>query len=600
VGATALYGWWPYWMNVEKLKKTQCILLIGRNPAPSHQTIWEGIVAAKKRGIKLIVIDPRKSEAAAAADLWLQIRPGTDTALLLSMMQVIIVEKLYDKEFVDKWCHGFPELSARVNEYPPEKVAEITWIKADKIRQAARMFATFRPSCAMEGMGIAHQPHAMDGIIARHLISAIVGNVDVEGGEELMGPAPFINEHEIELPYMLPLEQRKKMLGSDRYRLYSWEGYELIQKNVERVWGKRCDMYGYTCAAHAPSLYRAMATSQPYPVKALITLSSNPMITQANTKVVYKGLKNLDIYVVVDYFMTPSAQLADYVLPSASWLERDFLFNYHNTTPVIIAGEAALPTTIPGEYDRRTDFHFWRGLGIRLGQQEHWPWETVEEYYDYRLKPIGLTFRELVKMRRWAPEKREFRKYEKTGFGTPTGKIELYSTVKEKLGYDPLPKFEEPYESQLSKTEIAKEYPYILITGGRFLPYFHSEHRQIDSFRKKYPHAVVELHPTTAKENNIVEGDWVWIETPRGRVMQKCKYDKNIDPRVVHAQHGWWYPELPGEEPWLHGAWISNINVCTDDELEHCDEAGSWPLRTMLCKVYKVKGYGEDRLPLTE
>jgi anaerobic selenocysteine-containing dehydrogenase len=176
----------------------------------------------------------------------------------------------------------------------------------------------------------------------------------------------------------------------------------------------------------------------------------------------------------------------------------------------------------------------------------------------------------------------------------------LYSTVKEKLGYDPLPKFEEPYESPLSKPEIAKEYPYILITGGRFLPYFHSEHRQVDSFRKKYPYPVVELNPSTAKENNIVEGDWVWIDTPRGRVMQKCKYDENIDPRVVHAQHGWWYPELPGEEPWLHGVWISNINVCTDDGLEHCDEAGSWPLRTMLCKVYKVKGYGEDRLPLTE
>ncbi|MCL0095772.1 molybdopterin-dependent oxidoreductase [Dehalococcoidia bacterium] len=595
VVASAVYGWWPYWMSTEKLEKTRCVMLIGRNPPPAHQTIWQGVLKAKERGAKLIVIDPRRSQSADAADLWLQLRPGTDCALLMAMTYVIIHEELYDKGFVDKWCYGFDKLVERAKEYPPEKVALITWVPAEQIVAAARMFATERPSCAIEGMGVAHQPHALGALLARYLISAIAGNIDVPGGEELLGPAPFITEHEIESPEMLPLEQRKKMLGTERYRLYTWEGYELIQKNVERVWGKRCDMYGYTCMAHAPSLYRAMATGEPYPVKALITLSSNPMVTQANTKMVYKGLKNLDLYVVMDYFMTPSAQLADYVLPSASWLERDFLFNYHNTTPVMIAGEAALPVTIPGEYDRRTDFDFWRGLGIHLGQEEFWPWQTLEEYYDYRLKPMGLTFKELVKMGKWTPGQREFKKYEKTRFGTPTGKIELYSTILEKLGYDPLPRYEEPFESPLNSSALAEEYPLILITGGRFLPYFHSEHRQVESFRRRYPYPLVEMHPETAQKSGIVDGDWVWIETPRGRVMQRCKYFEHIDPRVVHAQHGWWYPEMPGEEPWLHGVWLSNINVVTDDELDHCDPAlGSWPLRTMQCKVYKVKMYGSQ------
>lgn len=597
VVATVLFGWWPYWMHTEKLRKTRCVMLIGRNPPPSHQTIWEGIVEAQERGAKLIVIDPRRSESATKADLWLQLRPGTDCALLMGMINVIIQEELYDKDFVTNWCYGFDKLAERAKEYTTERVAEITWVPREQIVGAARMFATQKPSCAIEGMGVAHQPHALGALLARHIISAIVGNVDVEGGEELLGPAPFVTEHEIELPDALPKEQRSKMLGSDRYRLYTWPGYELIQTNVERVWGKRCDMYGYTCMAQAPALYRAIAFSDPYPVRALITVSSNPMITQANTKLVYKALKSLGLYVVVDYFMTPSAQLADFVLPGASWLERDFLFNYHNTTPVMIAGEAALPTTIPGEYDRRTDFDFWRGLGIRLGQEEYWPWETPEKYYDYRLKPMNLTFKELVRIGKWELKERKFRKYEQTGFGTPTGKVELYSTVLEKLGYEPLPRYQEPPESPITTPNLLQEYPLILITGGRFLPYFHSEHRQIETFRKGYTWPVVEIHPEIAQKLGIADGDWVWIETQRGRVIQRAKFFEYIEPRVVHAQHGWWYPELPGEEPWLHGVWLSNINVCTDDELDHCDEAlGSWPLRTMQCKVYKVKSYGKGLL----
>ncbi len=594
VVATALFGWWPYWMNVEKLENTRCLMLIGRNPPNAHQTIWEGYLKAKKRGTKLIVIDPRRSESAEEADLWLQIRPGTDAALLLAMINIIIKEKLYDEAFVRDWCHGFDALSERVKEYPVEKVSEITWVPADQIVAAARMFATETPSCAMEGMGVAHQPNSYSPIAARHIISAIVGNVDVPGGEELMGPAPFITEHEIEMAEALPKEQRSKILGN-QFRLYTWPGYELIQKNVERVWGKRCDMFGYSCMATAPSVYKAIAYSDPYPVRALITVSSNPMVTIPDTKLVYKALQSLDLYVVSDYFMTPSAQLADYVLPSALWLERSFLWNYHNTTPVIRAGETALPPSIPGMYDRRNDYDFWRGLAIRVGQEEHWPWETVEDYYDYRLEPLGITFKELVKKGKIITKESEYKKYEKTGFGTPTGKIELYSTVMENLGYDPLPYYKEPPESPTRTPDLAKEYPLVLITGGRFHPFFHSEHRQVESLRKRYPWAKMQINPETAKELGIKDDDWVWIETQHGRVMQKVIIDKGIDPRVVHAQHGWWYPEMPGEEPWLHGVWISNINVCTSSDEETCDEAlGSWPLRTFQCKVYKVESFNGD------
>jgi anaerobic selenocysteine-containing dehydrogenase len=335
-----------------------------------------------------------------------------------------------------------------------------------------------------------------------------------------------------------------------------------------------------------------MITGKPYPVRAMITLSSNPMVTQPNVKLVYKAIKSLDLYVVDDYWLTPSAELADYVFPAASWLERPTIWNGYDSGDFVSGCEAAMPAQVEGQYDRKTDYEFWRGLGIRLGQEEYWPWQTLEEAFDHRFEPMGLTFKQFVREVRYTRATREDQKYEKTGFGTSTKKAELYSTVLEELGYDPLPRYYEAFDSPIGNPELAKEYPLILITGKRHQPYYHSEHRQIDSLRKQHPYPLVEIHPETASRLGIADSDWVWIETPRGRVKQRCEYTDGIDPRVVSAEHGWWFPELPGEEPWLHGVWESNINVVTDDEPDHCNPInGGWPLRTLLCKVYRAKTY---------
>jgi len=285
--------------------------------------------------------------------------------------------------------------------------------------------------------------------------------------------------------------------------------------------------------------------------------------------------------------------LADYVLPSASWLERPCINTICDTVSFIGGGVAPLPPVKEGEYERRTDYEFWRGLGIRLGQEEYWPWKTLEEAFDYRLAPLGYTLDRFVAEKGGHTSSRlEFKKYEKVGFATPTGKLELYSTILEKLGYDPLPRYHEPPESPTGSPELAQEYPLVLITGGRFLPMYHSEHRQIDSLRKQHPEPIVQINPQKAAELGIDDGDWIWIETPRGKIKQKCQYFKGIAPMVIHAQHGWWFPELPGEEPWLHGVWESNINVVTDDDPAHCNKiSGGWPLRALLCKVYKAKTY---------
>jgi len=562
----------------------KCIFLTGTDPFQSWPRVARAVMDCKETGGKLIVVDPRETESTRIADIWLQLRPGTDTALFMSMINVVIEEGLYDKEFVEKWCYGFDKLVERAQEYPPEKVAEITWVPADKIREAARMIGNNKPHYSWNGMGTEQLQNSIQAIHARFILAAITGSLDVPGGTDLSpmtgrGVRGFGDVLEAD---KLTQEQRKKQLGADRFKFMCWPGYELMEENMRGLGIKPSGDQMMVAAPPQPAVWQAILTGKPYPVKALITMAHSVMTIQPNTKDVYDGLKNkLDLHVSMDYFMTPGAELADYVLPVACWLERA-------ESQGSYGGETALPPSIPGEYDRKSDYEILRGIGLRLGQD--WPWKNLEEVYDYWYEPLGITYKQFLE-KPGAGRPPEYKKYEKVGFATTTGKAELSSTVMEKLGYDPLPKYEEPPESPISTPDVAKEFPLILITGGRFRPLFHSEFRQIDSLRERRPHPLVNINQKTAKELGIEDGDWVWIESPRGRIRQKCKYH-NIDPRVVHCEHGWWFPELPGEEPWLHGVWDSNVNILTDNDLDHCNPLhGGWPLKTALCKVYKAKQY---------
>ena len=290
---------------------------------------------------------------------------------------------------------------------------------------------------------------------------------------------------------------------------------------------------------------------------------------------------------VNDFFMTPSAELADYVLPAATWLERPDLWSFSDYGSYIWAREAVVPHIVPGSYEHYRDFDIWRELGLRLGQASDWPWQTLEEALDYRLKPLGYTLKTFPRVVvRPLVEK----KYEKQGFATTTGKVELYSTVLESLGYDALPKYLVPPESPEGDPELARDYPYTLISGRRILFYYHSEWRQVESVRRHHPDPIVRIHPDTAAKEGIASGDWAWIETKRGRIRQKVQLFDKMDPGIIDAEHGWWFPEMPGEAPSLHGAFESNINVCMSDDPDQCNpEIGSYPLRTALCRVSKAE-----------
>jgi thiosulfate reductase/polysulfide reductase chain A len=566
---------------LDDIGKTKCVVLWGANPKEARLTRWR--------------ILKRRIDTGTYADRCLQLRPGTDGALALGWIHVIIEEGLYDKEFVDKWTHGFKELTERVRDYDPRRVGEITGLSAEEIVQSARLYATSRPACIDRGVS-SDQLGLNSGRVeqARVILAAITGNIDVPGGDFMSGFPLEINgkrlvsDSEFELADRCPAENRSKQIGAERFKLMSWASWEIVAPHYEEQRSVPCPNLHYLIVP-TPLAMRQIITGEPYPIKAMITAASNPVIWAANTPLVREALThpNLELHVVLEYWMTPTAQLADYVLPAASWLERPLCSTVEDWTTLAFAGERAIKPI----GDRHEDYQFWRALGIRLGQKEYWPWNDLEDVVKHRIAPLGISYEEFVERGVLLPPTQEFKKYEKKGFATPTGKLELYSTVFEKLGYDPLPYYEEPPESPVRTPELLDEFPLILNTGGRFMPQYHSEHRQLGiGLREKHPDPLVTIHAETAGKLGIRDADWVYIETARGRIKQKAKLTRRILPNVVNAEASWWFPEKPGELPSLFGAFESNVNMLTIDEPETLDPlTGGWCNRAMLCKVYKAE-----------
>lgn len=556
-------------------ENANCIVVWGGNPIVSHPPQGMEIVEAKRRrNVKLVVVDPRRTLHASEADLWLQVRPGTDGALALGMINTIIREGLYDKDFVEKWCYGFDKLKGHIKQFSPEKMAGITWVPADTIKEAARMYATTKPAVLFHRVALEQNINSTQTCRALAIMLALTGNLDVKGGNRfpMSSPRGYLGDDvllgrggEEGRAFKLNPEMEKKRIGSDVYPLIS--SSDAPVKFVNSL-----------------LLIDAISTGKPYPVKALFCAGANPIVNIQNSKKVWKALRKLELFVVVDYFMTPNAELADYVLPAAMWPERDDCLNrmWYNYI-------AARQKVIEPLYECWHDMK----ISIELVKRIPWanrnflPWDSVDELNEWKVKGLGTTFEKFKKMN-YILEPVRYKKYQKEGFETPTGKVELYSTIFKKYGYDPLPTYVEPPESPISAPELSKDYPFILITGSRHINYYHSEGRQIPSLRKLTPDPEIEIHPETAAKLNIHSGDWVWIETPQvkgDRVKLKVKFSSNIDPLVVHARHGWWFPEKPAPE---HGCFESNINVVTTDAPAREKICGSVSIKGTLCRIYKA------------
>lgn len=568
-------------------KAPQVLISWARNLQGSHCTdhYFSGhwVIDMMKRGTKLIVIDPVNVWEASRAELFLQLRPGTDGALALGLINIIINENLYDKEFVAKWTHGFDKLKERANEYPPEKVAEITWVPKEKIIQAARMYATSKPSAIRFGQPLDSNAEATSSIHALNCLWAITGNLDVPGGNVITRPPygvtiyPYSTQEVIQLyGQEFVNKMNQKRIGADRYPLV---------KNF-RAW------------AQPDMVLEQMETGKPYPIKGFWCQTNNFLANTAqDPRRHYEAVRKLEFNVVVDTFMTPTAQaIADIVLPAGSFPEKDSAF----TTGVPLNAIQKVITVDECKSDWEINFE----LAKRLSP-ESVPWKNVRDLLTHRIKACGLTFEELCeKTWKLAPKGHSsgtvpYRRHEKgllrpdgkPGFRTPTGKVELYSTVFESYGVDPLPHHREPIESPVSTPDIWKEYPLILVTGRRSGVFYHSEHRQIPWLREINPDPTVEIHPDTAKSLGVSNGEWVWIEGIRGKVKRKAKLNAALHPRIVHALHGWWLPETEGKAPNFYGVWDLNVNQLIPMGGQSSSGFGGAPTKTMLCRITKIKGW---------
>jgi len=533
-----------------------CVFVWGANPLISNPDEYKGFDLAEtlKAGTKLIVADPRRTFLAKRADLWLPLRPGTDGALAWGLVNAIIDHQWYDADFVRDYVHGWDEFCRRAKDYPLDWAARLTGLKQEDMVEAARLLSQTKPAAIHWGVALEQSKNCINNISLLIALMAITGNLDRPGGNVFYPRPPVVSASHLGLHRRL--ENKAKRLGGDRFRLADMIGVI----NPKMVWD-------------------AVLDEKPYPVKALFLTSTNPVITRANARQVKAALAQVDFLVVADFFMTPTAQEADIVLPSATWLEVDYVADVWKRHGYALARQKAVQVG-----QARSDYDILNELGRRCTDPADW-WPTVKDALDYILAPSGLNWEEFC-ARGWLKGERVFRKYRREGFSTSTKKVELYSMVLEKMGYDPLPGFYGPAESTFNTPELLEQYPYTLITGARIPSFFHSENRVPGPLRDKRPDPLVEIHPDLAVKKGISDGDWVRIESRRGACVQRARITADLPPDVVSADHGWWFPEKEDDLGWDK----ANIDLLTDNDLDACDPAfGSTNLRTLLVNIEKAE-----------
>ena len=568
-------------------KLPELIVFWGKEPLPSNGDGLFGHAAIDmmRRGSKLMSIDPRVNWVATRADWHLRLRPGTDTALGMAMLNVIIEEDLYDHDFVDKWCYGFEQLAERVKEMPAEKAAEICDLDANQIREAARVYAAAKPAQIAWGLAIDQKSN---GVQAGHCImalEAITGNIDVPGGQ-LIGD---VNDG-LELGFgwnNLGPELQSKILGIKEYPAY-----------VGLVLNAQCDMVLDALEAGDDAKY--------YPFKMGVFEDTNFLAgtCAAQPKRWHDAMvKNLEWCFGIDVWMTPTIQATcEIFLPLSSTVEHDTVVYTHYGASPIMAGAVNKSITVG---DCKGDCEIFYELGLRCMPIN---FEKYKDYYDfladYRLA-YKKSFEELrEEVVHQKTEMCGYYKYESgrlrpdgmPGFNTPTGRVELYSTMFRQFGVDPLPYYEEPQLSPVSTPEKMEEYPFVLTTGARTYCYFHSEGKQIPYLREMNPDPLIEINPEDALKHGIADGQWVEVASPFGKCVLKAKVSQIVKPGVVHAQHGFWFPEKDPEEPSLYEVWRSNINELIPHFMVGKLGFGA-PFKCLICSVKPVsENYDTDMM----
>jgi anaerobic selenocysteine-containing dehydrogenase len=519
-------------------------ILWGHNPEASDFPLQLAIEENLKKGAKLIVIDPKRIPLADRAEMYLRIRPGTDGAMALAMIHVIINEKLYDADFIEKYTRGFDTLISHVQQYTPEWAEKITWVPAHDIRKLARLFAKTKGAGIYQGTCTQDQTaNGTQNSRAFSVLQIITGNINNPGGWVISPRLPLGN---------VGLGVEGEPLGADQYPLF----YE--------VWGRKSPYGVVTCVPE----------NIPEKIKAFLVIGGNPVISMADSNAFKSAFKKLELLVVHDLFMTETGELAHYVLPACSHLEKwgvAYTYNVCHCLPYLMLRKK----TIEPYYESWSEWKFFTELAKRLGIGDKFPWKSEEELVAYELEPTGLTFEELLikKPEGAYYQQKQYGMKEGMAFSTPTKKIEIYSDALAHLGFDPLPTYLEPQRSPVSSPELLEKYPLILSTGSRNLYYTHGQLRRVKSLQAKNPEPRAEIGPKTASLYGIKESDEIIIETNRGTVRMKAHVDERVAEGVVFVPHGW-----PGE---------ANANLLTDTE---CREPimGYPEIKALLCSIKKA------------
>lgn len=546
------------------LDQAKLVVVWGTNPAngspPLHMA---GIQRARSQGAKVIVIDPRRSETARVTDArWLAIRPGTDGALALAMIQVIIQENSYDREFVDHWTVGFEELKSYVARFTPEEAERITRVPAEDIRAAALEIAQARNACFLYDTGLEYTNSGLQNIRAVLILEALTGNYDVPGGTLInIPPWGFIvNRSRRIAPPEAP--EGKQPIGADRYPLYTL----------------------YRREAQAMELPKAILEGKPYPVRALLVVGASILTAYPDPDLWRRCYEKLDFLMVADRQPTEETLYADIVLPACTVFE---------CGGYVVQGRrvAVRQPVIEPVGESRSDWEIAIALANKLGYGHLYP-RSVDEMVEWAFEGTGLDLEELrrhpegielppvpMQYRKW--EKGLLRSDGKPGFDTPSGKYEISSTILKSYGYDPLPVFSPPIEGPLSSPELTQRYPLVFNSGSRNKVFFNSQHHQVPNLIERYPKPLVWIHPKDAEPRGIVEGDRAVVSTPRGSVTYTAHVTEDILPGVVEVDaHGGGYFAAP--------AWKRcNANELTDHD--NRDPLSGFPVyKALLCQVSKT------------
>lgn len=552
----------------EDIANTRCALIVGRNPSVADPVEWAALKAAKKRGARIIVSDPKRTQAAQMADIWLAPRVGSDAALALAMTHVLITDGLYDKAFVARWCHGFDELADRAAQYPPAVAETMTGVPAGQIIAAARLYAD-GPSTFVSGHGIDAFSAGVQTFRAYHCLVAISGNVDRAGGN-LRARTPRGFRNYIDLLHMpqfrLDAEVEKRTIGTDRFPL--WAGPK-----------------GWQTACHNPSVIEAMLTGRPYPVRALYASGVNILVSYPNTRRTIEALRSLDFVAVAAHAMTPTAEYADIVLPKTTTLEEEEV-SFMPSGPTVLFTRAVAPP----QGDARCEIDIAVPLLDKMAERQALtkrllPWRSQREFNTYLLGDSGIRIEDLERTgyHQLEPEPTST---EPRPFATPTGKVELFSTTMEDVGLDPLPAYEPPVRERLPAADAA-QYPLILVTGDREKSYHHSRFRDQPWALKVSPDPRLTMHPDTARSMGLAEGAWVHLEVARGngKCRLRVKLSDATPPDVVNTGMGWWLPSDPSPE---HGALDININAALPYDGPWDPVSGSSDVRGLSCRVTAI------------